>query len=85
MHNLKSIRELLGVTQHAMAAGIGCTQGNIGHYERGQTLPPDMARKLIDFAGSLGVPLTFDHIYGSLQLPSPAPEPSAHEGEVTHG
>ncbi|MGX5661596.1 helix-turn-helix domain-containing protein [Diaphorobacter nitroreducens] len=64
MHNLKSIRERLGLTQQALATGIGCTQGNVGHYERGQTLPPDMARKVIDFAASRGVPLTFDHIYG---------------------
>lgn len=85
MHNLKSIRELLGVTQQAMAEGIGCTQGNVGHYERGQTLPPDMARKLIDFASTFGVSLSFDHIYGVLPLPvqKPAttPEP-ARAGEV---
>ncbi|WP_347614357.1 helix-turn-helix transcriptional regulator, partial [Comamonas thiooxydans] len=32
MHNLKSIRERLGLTQQALADGLGCTQGNIGHY-----------------------------------------------------
>ena len=69
MHNLKPIRERLGVTQQAMADGIGCTQGNIGHYERGQTLPPDMARKVIDFCASKGLAITFDHVYGSTALP----------------
>ena len=69
MHNLKSIRELLGITQQAMADGLGCTQGNVGHYERGQTLPPDMAKKLIDVAACHGFAISFDHIYGAKPLP----------------
>lgn len=63
MHNLKAIRERLGVTQQELADGLGCTQGNIGHYERGQTLPPDMAAKLIVFAQKKGETLTFNDIY----------------------
>ena len=77
MHNLKPIRERLGVTQQAMAEGLGCTQGNVGHYERGQTLPPDMARKLIDFAAGHALPLSFDHVYGELPLPDFAPDRTA--------
>lgn len=69
MSNLKSIRERLGVTQQALADGIGCTQGNIGHYERGQTLPPRVAKELIDFAADMGLRITFDHVYGSMPLP----------------
>ena len=81
MNNLKSIRERLGITQQAMADGIGCTQGNIGHYERGQTLPPDMARKVIDFSASKGLHITFDHVYGSAELPAVIPaEPTTTEG-----
>lgn len=81
MHNLKPIRERLGVTQQAMADGIGCTQGNIGHYERGQTLPPDMARKVIDFSASRGLAITFDHVYGDAELPELVPaEPAKAEG-----
>ncbi|WP_103018128.1 helix-turn-helix domain-containing protein [Alicycliphilus denitrificans] len=77
MHNLKSIRERLAVTQQALAQGLGCTQSNVANYERGQTLPPDMARKVIDFAATFGVSLSFDHIYGSLPLPSfPTQEPA---------
>ncbi|MDD2690224.1 MAG: helix-turn-helix domain-containing protein [Simplicispira sp.] len=68
-NNLKSIRERLCVSQQALAAGIGCTQGNVGHYERGQTLPPEMARKVINFARLHGLELSFDHIYGSASLP----------------
>lgn len=64
MNNIKVIRERLGLTQAELAAGIGCTQGNVGHYEnRGQMIPPEMARKLIRFAASKGLVLTFNDIY----------------------
>lgn len=82
MNHLKSIRERLGITQQAMADGIGCTQGNVGHYERGQTLPPAMARKLIDFCASRGLAITFDHVYGGAPLAEHIP---AAAGEVSHG
>lgn len=72
MHNLKSIRERLGVTQQVLADGIGCTQGNVGHYERGQDFPTDRARLLIAFARARSVELSFDHIYGDAELPEPA-------------
>lgn len=84
MHNLKPIRDLLGITQQAMAEGIGCSQGNVGHYERGQMVPPAMARKLIDFARTRGLYLTFDHIYGQAALPEPTPLPTK-AGESAHG
>lgn len=70
MHNLKLIREKLGITQQAMAGGLGCTQGNVNHYERGQTLPPDAAKSLIAFAASLGLELSYDHIYGTKPIPA---------------
>ena len=64
MNAIKSIRTRMGLTQAALAEAIGCTQGNVGQYEnRGQTMPPDMARKLIQFADSKGLALTFDDIY----------------------
>ncbi|WP_133856396.1 helix-turn-helix transcriptional regulator [Comamonas sp. JUb58] len=77
MHNLKPIRQLLGVTQRAMAEGLGCTQGNIGNYEKGQTLPPDAARNLIAFSATLGLVISYDHIYGGALLPK--------RKEVAHG
>lgn len=70
MHNLKKIRHHLGVTQSALAAALGCTQGNVGNYEKGQTLPPDAAKCLITFSASLGLSITYDHIYGSKDLPA---------------
>lgn len=79
MHHLKSIRERLGVTQQALADGIGCTQGNVGHYERGQTLPPEMAAKVIAFAAEGGLVIGYDHIYGGATLPLECPE-----GEGAH-
>jgi putative transcriptional regulator len=69
MHNLKSIRERLCVTQQVLAENIGCTQGNVGHYERGQTLLPEVAAKVIAFAASRGLRIGYDHIYGDAPLP----------------
>lgn len=64
MSTIKIIRHKLGMTQTEMAQGIGCTQANVGHYERGQTVPPDMARKVIDLARTKGFVLTYNDIYG---------------------
>lgn len=69
MHHLKAIRERLGVTQHELASGLGCTQGNVGHYEKGQTLPPAVAARLIDYAAPRGLAIGYDHIYGGAALP----------------
>ena len=71
MNTIKSIRTRLGVTQAALAEGIGCTQGNVGHYEnKGQTIPPDVARRLIAYAALQGLALTFDDIYGCATAPA---------------
>lgn len=83
MHSLKHIRKRLGITQQAMAEGIGCTQANVGHYEHGQMLPPPMACKVIDFARTRGLYLTFDHIYGHAALPELASLPTP-EKEAEH-
>ncbi|MCG3782747.1 helix-turn-helix domain-containing protein [Delftia acidovorans] len=83
MHNLRRIRKQLGITQKALGDGIGCTQGNVYHYEQGQTLSPEMAKKLIEFVGAtFGLSLSYDHIYGSACLPS-VPTPAGEE--VRHG
>lgn len=76
MNSIKAIRDLLGITQTALAEAMGCTQGNVGHYERGQTVPPEAAKRLIAHAKSLGHDITFDHIYGSVEV-SPATVPPA--------
>ncbi len=73
MSRIKEIRERLGMTQTEFAEGIGCTQGNVGHLERGQQLLQDRAERLIEFAATKGLPLTFDQVYGRVPLPD-APE-----------
>lgn len=66
MSAIKHIRERLGVTQAALAQGIGVTQGNVSHYEHGQPVPPRVAFRLIEFARAAGVDVTFDDIYQSI-------------------
>jgi transcriptional regulator with XRE-family HTH domain len=66
---MKRIRLRLGVSQDEVAAGIGCTRMNVSYYERGQTIPPDAARRLIAFAATKGLNIDFNHIYGTAELP----------------
>lgn len=70
MADLRSIRERLGVTQQVLADGIGKSQGNVSFYEKGQEVPPDVARRLIDFARTRGLVLTYEHIYDGADLPA---------------
>lgn len=81
MSTIKAIRERLGITQAALAEGIGCTQGNVGHYERGQTVPPDAAKRLIAYARALGHLVTYDDIYGPAELAQPV----AHDAAQPQG
>jgi putative transcriptional regulator len=60
-HIRKSL--LQGVTQDELAKALGKTQANISNYEKGQTVPPAVAEKLIEFASSKGVKLTYNDIY----------------------
>lgn len=64
MNAIKSIRERLGVTQTELGDVMGCTQGNVGHYERGQTVPPEAAKRLIAYAKAKGQRVTWEDIYG---------------------
>ncbi len=82
MNNIKSIRERLELTQAALATGLGCTQGNVGHYEKGQTVPPDVAKRLITFAAERGVVITFDDIYRETEA---APAGAAAQSTPTQG
>lgn len=65
MNAIARIRKALDATQTELAAALGCTQSNVSFYERGQTVPPDVARKLIEFAATKGKRLTFDDVYAS--------------------
>lgn len=80
MNYLKPIRLRLEMTQQAMATALGCTQSNIGHYERQrQNFLPEVARKLIQVAQEHGLVIGYDHIYGGAPLPpGPAVEEAGH-------
>jgi transcriptional regulator with XRE-family HTH domain len=72
MSRIREIRKRLDLTQAEFGAGIRCTQGNVGFYERGeQALPVDRAQTLIEFAAAKGLRLTLDQIYGRKPLPQP--------------
>lgn len=70
MSIFKSIRDRLGMTQATIGEALGCTQGNVSFYEKGQTVPPLVATRLIDEARKRGLALTFDHVYGAAELPA---------------
>lgn len=70
MNTFRAIREALEVSQAEIGSAIGVTQGNVSFYERGQTIPPDVASRLIAFARERGLALSYDHVYGGAKLPA---------------
>ena len=69
-NGIKRIRLCLGMTQQAFADMLGCSQGNVGHYElREQMVPPDVAKKLIAEAAVRGSRVTYEDIYGVVDEP----------------
>lgn len=74
MNRIRTIRARLGITQEELAAGIGCTRSNVSAYECSEgaaVVTPFIACRLISFASSLGVKLTYNQIYGDDELPPP--------------
>lgn len=64
MNKVLAIRKRLGLSQHGLASCIGKTQGVISNVEVGrQDLMPEDARRIILYAMSVGIELTFDDIY----------------------
>ncbi len=63
MNNISKIRERLGLTQLEMAKVIGRTQAGVSFYENGQPMPPKVAKKLIAYAKTRKVIITFNDIY----------------------
>ena len=70
MNAFKAIRERLGVSQAVIADAIDVSQSNVSFYERGQTIPPAVAGKLIKYAADRGLVLSYDHVYGAADLPA---------------
>jgi putative transcriptional regulator len=79
MNTFKVIRERLGVTQQELAEALGCSQGNVSLYEKGQTVLPDVAKKLIAFSGARGVLVTYEDLYGRVKVPKKAVSGGAAE------
>lgn len=69
MTTFRTIRKRLAVSQAEIGAALGVGQSNVSFYERGQTVPPDIAKKLIEYAKGRGLELSFDHVYGAVELP----------------
>ena len=63
MNTIFSIRKELNVTQAQLAEALGVSQGNVSHYEKGQKIPPVVAARLINFAMTKSIKLSFDDIY----------------------
>lgn len=69
-NGIKRIRLCMGLTQQQFADMLGCSQGNIGHYEtRDQMVPPETARKLIAEAAKRGSRVSYEDIYGVVDEP----------------
>jgi len=84
MSALKAIRGLLRVTQAELGEALGVTQGNVSFYERGQTIPPDIAGRVLDFARSRGLHITYDHLYGGAALPDSSAERPVAVSQIAH-
>jgi len=69
MNRITTIRKLLGISQAALAAELGCTQKTVSLYEHGMSFSSKAAAELIKFAASKGLMLSYDHIYGQAPLP----------------
>lgn len=66
MNPIKQLRIRLGDTQKTMGAAIGKSQANVSFYEQGHEIPPHAAKRLISYAHTRGVVVTYEDIYGPL-------------------
>lgn len=72
MNPLKPIRQLLRKTQSDLADAIDISRGLWSVHEGKQgahDVPPHIARRVIAYAKSIGVPLTYEHFYEGAELP----------------
>ncbi|MCE3604001.1 helix-turn-helix transcriptional regulator [Massilia sp. P8910] len=63
MNSIAHIRARLGITQAVMAKGIDVSQGNVSNYEGGQSMPPDVAARLIRHAAPAGSAISHNNVY----------------------
>ena len=69
MRRIQIIRSRLGLSQTELAEAVGRTQPQISAYERGATIQPDVATRLIEAARARGLAITYDHVYGDADVP----------------
>ena len=82
MNCIKTIRDKLGMTQRALAHVLGMTQGNVAFYERGQAVPPQVARRLIGYARSQGHALGYEDVYGPVDSDQIQPVAPANQAQA---
>ncbi|MEW6485400.1 MAG: helix-turn-helix transcriptional regulator [Pseudomonadota bacterium] len=64
MSNLRKIREMLKISQTALAGMVGCTQGAIGHWESGRRSPDlKTCRQLVDALNDCGAKVKLDDVF----------------------
>lgn len=66
---MKTLREMLGISQQTIADQLGSTQSSINRYENDQTLPP--ADLLLRYADYFDVSL--DYLFGRTDQPQGKP------------
>lgn len=71
MSRFKAIRELIGASHAELSRALEMSSPNVSYMDRGQTVMPGTATKLIAYAATKGVALSYDHIYGDEPLPPP--------------
>ena len=64
MNPILHLRKRLEVSQAELGTAIGVTQSAISQYEKGTSIPSyETVRRLIEFAKTRGVEVSFDSIY----------------------
>lgn len=64
MNNLSRYRKELGLTQSDLAIALGCTKGNISHYENGRRKADlNMCRNLVAFFNKNGASISIDDLF----------------------
>lgn len=64
MNPILQLRKRLKASQVQMGKAIGVSQSAVSQYEKGRATPsPDVVRRLIEFAKTRGVEVSFEWIY----------------------
>lgn len=85
MNAIRRIRSQLGLSQACLGGCIGVSQGSVSFYEKGQAVPPHVAKRLIDVCSERGVAITYDDVYSASASASEAAikSPERRDGAVT--